>query len=146
VDVSAAETDDSPRPTQERSTRQKRALAAALEASESFRSAQDLFAELRARGESVGLTTIYNQLHFLAKIGEVDALTTDDGETLYRRCTTEHHHHLVCRECGRTIEVEGPQVEQWAESVAASNGFVNVTHVIEIFGTCASCIGDGVTE
>src|SRR5580700_2036525 len=112
------DTDDSPRPTQERSTRQKRALAAALEASDSFRSAQDLFAQLRASGESVGLTTIYNQLHFLTRIGEVDALTTDDGETLYRRCTTEHHHHLVCRECGRTVEVDGPQAEEWAEQVA----------------------------
>jgi Fur family ferric uptake transcriptional regulator len=132
------------RPTQERSTRQKRALAAALDASDSFRSAQDLFAELRASGESVGLTTIYNQLHFLTRIGDVDALTTDDGETLYRRCTTEHHHHLVCRECGRTVEVDGPQAEEWAEQVAKANGFSDVTHIIEMFGTCSTC--SGVTD
>jgi Fur family ferric uptake transcriptional regulator len=128
------------RSPQERSTRQKRALADVLDDAGSFRSAQELFTELRSRGEKVGLTTIYNQLRVLAETGAVDALRTDDGETLYRRCNTEnHHHHLVCRDCGRTIEIEGPEVERWAGQVAAAHGFVNLTHTIEIFGTCAAC-------
>lgn len=125
---------------QERSTRQKRALAAALEGSGGFRSAQDLFADLRARGENVGLTTVYNQLRVLSEAGEIDALRGDDGETRYRRCDTgHHHHHLVCRVCGRTVEVEGPEVERWAGQIAASNGFVDVSHTVEVIGTCGSC-------
>lgn len=125
---------------QERSTRQKRALAAVLDVSESFRSAQDLFTELRANGENVGLTTVYNQLRALASSGELDALRADDGETLYRRCDSEHHHHhLVCRACGRTVEVEGPEVERWATAVAADHGFVDVTHTLEVVGTCTGC-------
>ena len=95
-----------------RSTRQKRALAAVLDSSDRFRSAQDLHAELRRRGEHVGLTTVYGQLRVLADVGEVDALRSDDGETRYRRCVKDHHHHhLVCRVCGHTVEVEGPEVE-----------------------------------
>jgi Fur family transcriptional regulator, ferric uptake regulator len=128
------------RTPQERSTRQKRALAAVLDASDSFRSAQELFTELRARGENVGLTTVYNQLRTLAEGGEVDVLRADDGEVLYRRCVTgEHHHHLVCRDCGRTVEVEGPEVERWADRIAEAHAFVGVSHTLEIFGTCASC-------
>jgi len=128
------------RAPQERSTRQKRALAAVLSSSEGFRSAQELHTELRARGENVGLTTVYNQLRALAELGEVDALRADDGETLYRRCDTgEHHHHLVCRKCGRTVEVEGPEVERWADTVAQANDFVDVSHTFEIFGTCLAC-------
>lgn len=128
------------RPGQERSTRQKRALAAVLDQSDQFRSAQDLHAELRSRGEHVGLTTVYNQLRVLADAGAVDALRTDSGETLYRRCATDqHHHHLVCRVCGRTVEVEGPEVERWAERVADHNGFTDITHTIEILGVCAPC-------
>ncbi len=123
-----------------RSTRQKRALAAVLDSSDSFRSAQELFAELQSRGENVGLTTVYNQLRALAEGGEVDVLRADDGETRYRRCITdEHHHHLVCRGCGKTVEVEGPEVERWAERVADGNGFVDVQHTLEIFGTCSGC-------
>ncbi len=126
----------------ERSTRQKRAVAAVLEDSDGFRSAQELFAALQSKGENVGLTTVYNQLRALAELGEVDVLRADDGETLYRRCETgEHHHHLVCRDCGRTVEVEGPEVERWADQVAERNGFADVRHTVEIFGTCRDCAG-----
>jgi Fur family transcriptional regulator, ferric uptake regulator len=129
------------RTPQERSTRQKRALAAVLESSDTFRSAQELYTELRASGENVGLTTVYNQLRALAESGEVDVLRSDEGESLYRRCATgDHHHHLVCRRCGRTVEVEGPEVERWAERVAAENRFVGVSHTLEVFGTCAECV------
>lgn len=125
----------------ERSTRQKRALAAVLEASDTFRSAQELHSELRARGENVGLTTVYNQLRSLADTGEVDVLRSADGESLYRRCATDdHHHHLVCRRCGRTVELEGPEVERWAAKVAERHGFVQVSHTVEVFGTCADCV------
>jgi Fur family transcriptional regulator, ferric uptake regulator len=126
--------------SQERSTRQKRALAAVLKTSDGFRSAQELFGDLQSRGENVGLTTVYNQLRALAEGGEVDVLRADDGETLYRRCeTAQHHHHLICRQCGRTEEVEGAEVEQWADHVADIHGFVDVRHTLEIFGTCRAC-------
>src|ERR1700722_7469422 len=112
------------RASQERSTRQKRALAAVLEASDWFRSAQELHAELQAQGENIALTTIYNQVRALADAGELDALRTDDGETRYRRCASdEHHHHLVCRVCGVAIEVEGPEVERWATATGTQHGF-----------------------
>ena len=128
--------------TGERSTRQKRALAAVLDDSDGFHSAQELHAELQARGELVALTTVYNQLRALADAGQLDSLRSDDGETRYRRCASvAHHHHLVCRCCGRTVEVEGPEVERWAERVAAAHGFAEVTHTVEILGTCAECAG-----
>jgi Fur family ferric uptake transcriptional regulator len=132
----------------ERSTRQKRALAAVLDASDTFRSAQELYTELRARGEHVGLTTVYNQLRVLSESGELDVLRSDDGESRYRRCATgTHHHHLVCRLCGRTVEVEGTEVERWAEQVASDNGFVDVSHTVEVFGTCRACLRrPGVTR
>ena len=123
-----------------RPTRQRTAVAAALASVEGFTSAQALHEVLRARGEAVGLTTVYRSLQALADAGEVDALRTDDGEVVYRRCVgDEHHHHLVCRSCGRTVEVSGPAVESWAEAVARENGFRDVTHTLEVFGTCASC-------
>lgn len=122
-----------------RSTRQKRALAALLDERNSFRSAQQLHAELRERGERVGLTTVYNRLRSLAEIGSVDAIRSDDGETLYRRCSDDHHHHLVCRFCGTTVEVQGPDVERWADETARIYGFTDIQHTVEIVGTCSEC-------
>jgi Fur family transcriptional regulator, ferric uptake regulator len=125
---------------QERSTRQKRALAAVLDASEGFRSAQELHAELEARGERMALTTVYNQVRALAEAGELDTLRSDDGETRYRRCASdEHHHHLVCRHCGAAVEVDGPEVERWATGTGMQHGYTDVTHTVEIVGTCPDC-------
>src|SRR5450432_2977543 len=124
----------------ERSTRQKRALAAAIDESQEFRSAQELHEAVRLRGEQVGLTTVYNQLRALAESGLVDTVRSPDGETLYRRCgSAGHHHHLLCRVCGRTVEVAGTAVERWAEKVAAEAGFVDVSHTMEVVGTCPTC-------
>ncbi|PRY36128.1 Fur family transcriptional regulator [Umezawaea tangerina] len=122
-----------------RSTRQRTAVSKLLDQLDEFRSAQELHEELRKRGEGIGLTTVYRTLQSLADAGEVDVLRTDSGEAIYRRCSAHHHHHLVCRTCGRTVEVEGPAVEKWADRIAAENGFSEVSHTVEIFGTCASC-------
>jgi Fur family ferric uptake transcriptional regulator len=123
-------------------TRQQAAVADALGGADDFTSAQDLHARLRAAGHKVGLATVYRALQTLADQDEVDVLRTDDGESVYRRCSTgAHHHHLVCRSCGRTVEVEGPTVERWADAVSAQYGFRNVTHTLEIFGTCSDCPG-----
>ncbi len=122
-----------------RTTRQQAAVAAVLQDRDDFTSAQDLHARLRAAGSPVGLATVYRTLQTMAADGEVDMLRTDDGEAVYRQCSTGHHHHLVCRTCGRTVEVEGPAVERWAERVSAEHGFIDVRHVLEIVGTCAGC-------
>jgi len=122
-----------------RPTRQRAAVAAALADVEEFRSAQELHARLREAGDPVGLATVYRNLQAMAADGEIDMLRTDDGEAVYRACSTGHHHHLVCRVCGRTVEVEGPTVEAWANKVSAEHGFTDVHHTLEIFGTCAGC-------
>lgn len=122
-----------------RQTRQRSAVRAALEGRDEFVSAQQLHDVLRHEGESVGLTTVYRSLQALADAGEVDLLVTDDGETVYRRCSPEHHHHLVCRSCGRTVEIAGPAVETWADAIAREHGFTEISHTLELFGLCADC-------
>ncbi|MGN6611156.1 MAG: Fur family transcriptional regulator [Angustibacter sp.] len=125
-------------PQRPRATKQREAVAAFLTEAETFVSAQQIYAGLRAAGSSIGLATVYRTLQGLAADGAVDVLRGADGEVVYRRCTSgQHHHHLVCRECGRTVEVEGPAVERWAESVATQHGFRDVSHTLEVFGTCS---------
>jgi Fur family transcriptional regulator, ferric uptake regulator len=122
-----------------RLTRQRGAVQAVFGELDRFRSAQDIHARLRAAGERIGLATVYRAVAALVAAGDLDALRTDRGETLYRRCSAGHHHHLVCRGCGRAVEVAGPVVESWAGRVAAEHGFADVSHTLEIVGTCADC-------
>lgn len=122
-------------------TRQRAAVTRALGTADGFRSAQALHDAMRASGESVGLTTVYRHLQALAEAGEVDVLRTSEGESVYRRCAGDaHHHHLVCRSCGATVEVTGPAVETWAAAVAKKHGFDDVSHTVEVFGTCRACV------
>jgi Fur family transcriptional regulator, ferric uptake regulator len=131
------------RGTRVRGTRQAEALNAVLANLPAFTSAQDIHAELRRRGERIGLTTVYRQLQVLAEDGTVDAIRDPSGETLYRRCeTSAHHHHVTCRRCGRSVEVEGRAVERCADRVAAEAGFVDIDHTVEIFGLCPDCARD----
>mgnify|MGYP003776310129 CR=1 FL=1 len=123
-----------------RSTRQRAAVSALLDRLDDFRSAQEIHERLRQSGEGIGLTTVYRTLQGLADAGEVDVLRTDSGESVYRRCASaEHHHHLVCRRCGTAVEIAGPAVESWAQDIAESHGFSDLSHTVEIFGLCRDC-------
>jgi Fur family ferric uptake transcriptional regulator len=126
-----------------RATRQRAAVSGLLDRLADFRSAQEIHEELRRRGEGIGLTTVYRTLQALADADEVDVLRTGTGEASYRRCSEHHHHHLVCRGCGKTVEVEGPAVEHWADRVAAQHGFAEISHTVEILGVCADCRAAG---
>ena len=124
--------------TERRATKQRRAVEQVLRETDDFISAQALHARLREQGDTVGLATVYRTLNAMAEDERVDMLRVDDGEGRYRLCASDdHHHHLVCRECGRTVEIEGPAVESWADTVAAQHGFRDVSHTLEVFGTCA---------
>lgn len=122
-----------------RNTRQRTAISALLDSLDDFRSAQEIHDQLRRGGHNIGLTTVYRTLQSMAAAGAVDTLRSDTGEAVYRRCSTHHHHHLVCRDCGYTVEVQGDPVESWAAEVAGAHGFSEVSHTMEIFGTCSGC-------
>src|SRR4029079_10419482 len=116
------------------SPRQRAAIFALLENLDDFRSAQELHDELRKRGEGIGLTTVYRTLQSMATAGQVDPLRTDTGESVYRLCSEHHHHHLVCRICGATVEVDGGAAEVWADQMAAGPGVTDVSDPREILG------------
>jgi len=122
-----------------RFTRQMTAILAALDETGTFVTARELHGLLGRQGQQVGLTTVYRCLRKLADTDNVDVLRTPGGETAYRRCSQEHHHHLICRSCGDVVEVNGPGAERWAEETAAAHGFSDVSHTLEISGTCAAC-------
>lgn len=123
-----------------RNTKQRRAVVGALQHLDDFISTQDLHRVLQEREEPVSLATTYRILQSMAELGQVDVLRSADGEAIYRRCEAEHHHHhLVCRSCGATVELEAPDIEAWAENTARRHGYTDVDHTVEISGICEQC-------
>ncbi|EPR75124.1 Zinc uptake regulation protein ZUR [Leifsonia rubra CMS 76R] len=123
-----------------RNTWQREAVREALGSNAGFVSAQSLHSSLRGTGSPIGLATVYRALSELAVEGDADSLQSDQGEALYRACTPgQHHHHLICRNCGLTVELEADAVEAWAHQVAIKNGFTQPSHIVDVFGFCAEC-------
>jgi Fur family ferric uptake transcriptional regulator len=121
-----------------RNTKQREEVWQALERTPEFVSAQELHQKLRNVGSTIGLATVYRTLNALAEEGSADALSIE-GENLYRACSPGHHHHLICRDCGSTTEIEAGEVEAWAKKIAAEHGYGDPQPVVDIFGTCPSC-------
>lgn len=123
-----------------RNTWQRQAVTAALATQDAFVSAQQLHQILRDDGTGIGLATVYRALADLAAGGGADSLQSADGEALYRACTPgQHHHHLICRNCGAAVEIKADAVEQWARAIAAENGYTEPEHVVDVFGLCPEC-------
>ena len=133
---------------QPRSTTQGASVKQALIEADGFRSAQDIYAALRAGGHKIGLSTIYRHLQSFTELGTTDVIHNTDGETTYRYCGDSphsHHHHLVCRQCGHAVEVEGRAIERWATETAKEHGYSDVDHTVEVFGTCRDCATAGAS-
>lgn len=123
-----------------RRTAQQAAVHSALSRCGGFVSAQALHHRMRGEGHATGLTTVYRHLQRLAHAGDADVVMSATDGALYRICSSDgHHHHLVCRGCGLAVEIEGPEVEAWADETGRRHAFTDLDHRIEIFGLCREC-------
>ena len=122
-----------------RTTRQRAIVLAELAGERDDVTAQELHERLRARGERLGLATVYRTLRLLAEAGVVDALSHHAGELCYRWCGEGHHHHLLCSECHRVVELVDCELDPWLERLAGEHGFVTTGHRLEVSGLCADC-------
>lgn len=122
-----------------RVTRQRLLVLAALVDDPHDATAQKIHERLRAEGREIGLATVYRTLGALSEADVVDTLSHLRGETCYRLCGEEHHHHLLCSECHRIVELTNCGLEDWIDGVAAEHGFTASSHEIELVGVCSDC-------
>ena len=123
----------------QRITRQRLAIIEALRSQINFKGAQEIHSLLLSSGETIGLSTVYRNLTDLFEARQVDMIIGSDGESLYRLCSNDHHHHLMCQGCGFAIEIVGEALEIWAKQVGLDHGFTDISHTLEISGICKSC-------
>lgn len=122
-----------------RTTRQRLVIGELLAGLDEFVTAQHMHELLGRKGSKVGIATVYRNLQMMAADGDLDVLHID-GEAMYRACSVQkHHHHIVCRECGKAVEIEIPGFEQWVRTHASRHGYTQVNHTVEIFGLCPEC-------
>ncbi len=121
-----------------RATRQRLEVLAELARERDDVTAQSLWRRLRERDSRTGLATVYRTLALLSEKGVIDSLSHHGTELCYRLCTDSHHHHLLCTNCHRVVEIEQCS-DGWIDEVTSRHGFIVTDHRVEITGVCADC-------
>jgi Fur family ferric uptake transcriptional regulator len=128
-------------PRRRRSTAKQRAVLEVLREHENFRSAQQLYLDVRQNRQlRIGLTSVYRILRTLAADGVAETQRAEDGEILYRlRAGTGHRHYLVCRRCGEAVAFIPVEIEEHTDRLSRQHHYTDVTHYVDIYGTCPRC-------
>jgi len=122
------------------STAPRRAMAEMVAAREGRFTAEDLLVEARRARRGVGRATIFRSLEIFESLGLVEQVHLPSGEHAYVACERPHHHHVVCKECGRSQEVGDLGITPIArELVEQRTGYLVDSHRIEFFGLCPDC-------
>jgi Fur family transcriptional regulator, ferric uptake regulator len=137
----ASNTADKYSSTGPRLTKGCKSVLTALQNTRGLHSAQEIHGLLRTDSNSPpGLTTVYRSLESLVELELIQAVDLGDGEKRYEVVEPgHHHHHLVCKECKRSVHLDQCMVEDLLSAIESQYGFVAETHVLEIFGTCKKC-------
>jgi len=100
---------------------------------EAHLSAEDIYKELLASGEDVGLATVYRVLTQFESAGIVKKHNFEEGHAVYEVISDEHHDHMVCTETGKVIEFHDAEIEKLQERIAAQKGYALVGHSLVLY-------------
>ena len=123
-----------------RLTRPRQAVADLIGSHNGHFTAADLLDEARRRRVALGRATLFRNLELFSELGALERLDLPNGEHAYVACEPEqHHHHVVCRNCGKSVEVEDSGLQSVVSEIARRSGYRVDTHRLELFGLCPSC-------
>lgn len=107
--------------------------------------AEDVAQKLRASGERVGTASVYRALGLLVDLGLLHKVVLADSPARFELVLPggEHHHHLVCDRCGRTVAFADDRLEQAVESVSERVPFQVEAHDVTLHGVCPACLAKG---
>ena len=123
-------------------TRPREKILAILERSgRRHLTAEDVYKELLANGDDIGLATVYRVLTQFESAGLVCRRHFESGQSMFELNSGEHHDHLVCVKCSRVVEFVDSLIEERQDAIAARHGFHIEDHSLVIYGICPDCAG-----
>ena len=104
-------------------------------------SAQEIFDRLRAARRPVGIASVYRTLDTLVDLRLVKRIDAGDGVARFERADPggDHHHHLVCRDCGKVEAFTDPRLERAIGKVSTGLGYSVDEHEVVLTGACSDC-------
>jgi len=103
--------------------------------------AQEIFDQLRSDGRRVGIASVYRTLEQLSRDGYDQRIDIGAGTSRFEpvHADGQHHHHLVCDDCGKVEPFDDPVLEQAVSRVAGSHGYELAAHDVVLHGACDDC-------
>jgi Fur family ferric uptake transcriptional regulator len=103
--------------------------------------AQEIFDELRSDGRRVGIASVYRTLEQLSRDGYVQRIDIGSGTTRFEplHADGEHHHHVVCDDCGKVEAFADAELERALHEVEAKTGYSIGGHDVVLRGLCTDC-------
>jgi Fur family ferric uptake transcriptional regulator len=120
-------------------TRPRALISRILSGERRYLSAGDIHGLLDREQAKVALSTVYRTLEHLLAKGQVSARVDAAGEATYVSCAGDHHHHAICRVCGKVEDVDCSALEAIGEALKAHHNFQLEDHSVEFFGRCNAC-------
>ena len=101
----------------------------------------DEFSEIiKNKHPEIGKATVYRTLKLLEEAKLISKIEFGDGRIRYEICTDkEHHDHLICEKCKKSVEVIDPKIESLQNRLAQKHGFELTGHRLYLFGICKNC-------
>lgn len=122
-----------------RLTPQRLMIMSAIENSNDHVSADEIYTQVVARYPSVNISTIYRTLELLEQLGLVTETDLGGGRVRYHPADKGHHHHLICQECGATIDLDEAVLSSLKDALLRKYNFIADLRHLGIFGRCVNC-------
>jgi Fur family ferric uptake transcriptional regulator len=100
--------------------------------------AEKILEELNHQGKHIGRATVFRTLDLLAQLGYLHRIT-DDQRAAYIACTPDHHHHLVCSNCGQVVHMPDCPIGDILADLERRTGYQIERHRLELDGVCPDC-------
>lgn len=103
---------------------------------------EEIYDEVKVNCPEIGLATVYRTILLLEELSVVSKLNLNDGCSRYELVHGDErhrHHHLVCNECSKLIEVEDDLLDDLEASIEKQYGFTILDHSVKFFGRCSDC-------
>jgi len=122
-----------------RLTPQRMMIVSAIENSDNHISAEEIYAQVVAKYSHVNISTVYRTLELLKRPGLVTETDLGGGRVRYHPADKGHHHHLVCQECGKIIDLDESVLSSLKSILLREYKFSADLRHLAIFGRCANC-------
>lgn len=102
-----------------------------------YKTAKDVYQYMEDKYPGISYDTVYRNLHLYHDLGILESTDLNAEKHFRMRCEDDHHHHFICKRCGKTKKINFCPMEEVSQQLSQ---YKVDDHKFEIYGTCPTCL------